>query len=585
MARSVRTSPARLAAGLALLALAGCRRAPVPGPSPALVEPPGPPAAEVRAAVQGVFAAGRLEGLTWPDLTAVLPALEALYAAEPDGLFWFAGDKPYSDLAAAVLTLGKAEEEGLEPKDYDAPMLASEWRAKSAASASPRDRALFDVTLSVAALRYLTALHQGRVDPRSVGFDYDVSQKRLDVAAALRSARGAGGLQRAAEAAEPRFPVYHRLLKALADYRAIAAAGEPPAVPPLEAKQKKVEPGKPWAGATALAARLRALGDLPADAALPGAAADGTPLYAGELVEAVKRFQDRHLLEPDGVIGATTIKALDVPVAKRVRQIELALERERWLPDMVKQRLVFVNVCLFRLWGYDPDQPDDPLRMNVVVGKSLGHETPIFVDQMEYIIFRPYWNPPPSIVRNEIVPHARRDPGYLAAEDMEIVASGDERAPALPATPQNLDAVAKGTLYVRQRPGEKNSLGLAKFIFPNSENVYMHGTPAQSLFARARRDFSHGCIRLENPAALAAWVLRDDPAWTPERIQAAMKGERPTQVNLKHKLTVILFYDTAYVGNSGRVRFSEDYYGHDAKLEQALGAGAAARPLASGAAR
>jgi len=576
MARSLCRSSACLAIGLALVALAGCRRAARPGtgPSPAaLVEPPGPPVAEVQAAVQGVLNSGRLEGLTWPDVGGLLPALKALYAAEPDGLFWFAGDKPYPDLAAAVETLGKAEEEGLDPKDYDAPMLASEWRAKSAASASPSDRALFDVTLSVAALRYLSALHQGRVDPRSVGFDYDVSQKRLDAAAALRSARGAGGLLKAAEAAEPPFPVYHRLLKALADYRAIAAAGEPPAVPPLEGKQKKVEPGKPWPGATALAARLRALRDLPADAALPAPAPDGTPLYAGELVEAVKRFQDRHVLEPDGVIGASTIAALDVPVAKRVRQIELALERERWLPDLVKQPLVFVNVCLFRLWGYDPEHPDEPLRMNVVVGKSLGHETPIFVDQMEYIIFRPYWSPPPSIVKNEIVPHARRDPGYLAREEMEIVASGDERAPALPATPENLDAVASGRLYVRQRPGEKNALGLAKFIFPNSENIYMHGTPAQSLFTRARRDFSHGCIRLENPAALAAWVLRDDRAWTPERIQAAMKGERPTQVNLKHKLTVILFYDTAYVGNSGRVRFSEDYYGHDARLEQALRAG------------
>ena len=584
MARSLRRSPAGLAL-LALLALAGCRRAPRPGSSPVLVEPPGPPAPEVQAAVQGVLDAGRLEGLTWPDLTAVLPALKALYAAEPDGLFWFAGDTPYPDLAAAVETLGKAEEEGLEPRDYDAPKLASDWRARFGASASLRDRALFDVTLSVAALRYLSTLHEGRVDPRTVGFDYDVSHKRLDAAAALRSVRGAGGLEKAAEAAEPPFPVYHRLLKALADYRAIAAAGEPPTVPPLEAKQKKVEPGKPWAGATALAARLRALGDLPADATLPGAAPDGTPLYAGELVEGVKRFQDRHQLEPDGVIGATTIKALDVPVAKRVRQIELALERERWLPDMVKQTLVFVNVCLFRLWGYDPDHPDDPLRMNVVVGKSLGHETPIFVDQMEYIIFRPYWSPPPSIIKAEIVPHARRDPGYLAREDMEIVASGDEQAPALPATPENLDKIASGKLYLRQRPGEKNSLGLAKFIFPNSENVYMHGTPAHSLFARARRDFSHGCIRLENPAALAAWVLRDDPAWTPERIQAAMKADRPTQVNLKHKLTVILFYDTAYVGNSGRVRFSEDYYGHDAKLEQALGAGYSRRPITSGPAR
>jgi murein L,D-transpeptidase YcbB/YkuD len=156
---------------------------------------------------------------------------------------------------------------------------------------------------------------------------------------------------------------------------------------------------------------------------------------------------------------------------------------------------------------------------------------------------------------------------------MEIVASGDEGAPALAVTPENLDKVAAGKLFVRQKPGEKNSLGLAKFIFPNSENVYMHGTPAQSLFARARRDFSHGCIRLEDPPRLAEWVLRDQPEWTRERIDAAMSGERPTQVNLKQKLTVFLFYDTAYVDSKGTVYFADDYYGHDALLEKALAHG------------
>jgi murein L,D-transpeptidase YcbB/YkuD len=536
----------------------------------ALVEPPGPPAPEVNAVLDEVLRSGRHPWLTVPDIARGLPALQELYAAEPDGLFWFAGSAPYPDLAAAVATLGRAGEEGLDPKDYDAAKLAGEWKSAATPSASARDKTLFDLALSVVAMRYLSALHVGRVDPREVGFDYDVSHKQLDLALVLRQSRGAGGLEKAKQAAEPPFPVYHRLVKALSDYRAIAAAGEPPLVPALDKKQKKVVPGAAWEGATALAARLRALRDLPAEAALPPPAADGTPLYAGELVLAVKRFQERHLLEPDGVIGAGTIAALDVPVARRVRQIELALERERWLPEILKQPLVFVNVSLFRLWGYDPDKPDEPLRMNVVVGKSLGHATPVFVDQMEYIIFRPYWSPPPSIVKDEILPRARRDPGYLDREQMEIVASGDERAPALPATPANLDAVAAGRLYVRQKPGEKNSLGLAKFIFPNSENVYMHGTPAQSLFARARRDFSHGCIRLENPAALAQWVLRDDAAWTKERIAAAMNGDRPTQVNLKQKLTVILFYDTAYVGNSGRVRFSDDIYGHDAKLEAAL---------------
>jgi murein L,D-transpeptidase YcbB/YkuD len=156
---------------------------------------------------------------------------------------------------------------------------------------------------------------------------------------------------------------------------------------------------------------------------------------------------------------------------------------------------------------------------------------------------------------------------------VDIGPPADDAATALPGTPENLDAVAAGKLFVRQKPGEKNSLGLAKFIFPNADNVYMHGTPAQSLFARARRDFSHGCIRLEDPARLAGWVLRGSPEWTRERIENAMHGERPTQVNLKSKLAVFLFYDTAYVDSKGVVYFADDYYGHDARLEKALGHG------------
>jgi murein L,D-transpeptidase YcbB/YkuD len=535
------------------------------------VEPAGPPSPEVQAVLQGIVESARHPWLTWPEFVGV-PHLQALYAAEPDGLFWFAGEAAHPALAEALETIARCDAQGLKPADYDAAPLAARWETLKP-GASPTDRALFDVALTVSAMRLLQGAHWGRVDPRLVGFDYDVTTKLLDLATELRKARDGGGLAAAVAAAEPQFPVYRRLVKALADYRALAAAGEPAPVPALAPKQKKVEAGQPWAGVAALAGRLRTFGDLPADAPAPETAPDGVPLYAGALVDAVKSFQGRHALEPDGVIGPGTIEALNVPVATRVRQIELALERERWLPETRREPHVFVNVPLFRLWAYDPDRPDEPLRMNVVTGKSLGHATPIFVDQMEYVIFRPYWSPPPSIIRSEIVPKARRDPSYIDRQNMEIVASGDERAPALPATPENLDKVVAGKLFIRQKPGEKNSLGLAKFIFPNSENVYMHGTPAQSLFVRARRDFSHGCIRLEDPARLAEWVLRHQPEWTRERIDAAMKGERPTQVNLKEKLTVFLFYDTAYVDSKGVVHFADDYYGHDARLEKALSHG------------
>ena len=292
----------------------------------------------------------------------------------------------------------------------------------------------------------------------------------------------------------------------------------------------------------------------------------------GPLVDAVKRFQMRHGLDADGVIGRR-----HHPHRERVRwrsacvSSSSAMERERWLPDLSGHPNVFVNVALFRLWADDRVDAGraaaDERRGGEV---ALNHQTPIFVEQMEYVIFRPYWNPPRGIVRNEILPHARKDPAYLDKEELEIVADGSDDAVALPATDENLDAVADGKLTIRQRPGPKNALGLAKFIFPNDEAVYMHGSPAQKLFSRTRRDFSHGCIRLEDPARFAEWVLRDQPDWNSARIDAAMQGERPTRVSLKNKLTVVLFYNTAHVNSEGVAFFVDDIYGHDATLDAAL---------------
>ena len=537
------------------------------------VEPAGPPSPEVQAAIQGVIDAGRVP-LTYPDVPRLVPDLEALYAAEPDGLFWFAGDSAHPALAGAIEAIAQSDRMGINPADYDAELLAKKWESiRSGAGVAPADRALFDVTLSAVSMRVLQSAHWGRVDPRLIGFDYDVTSKRLDLASQLRSARDAGGLPAAIAAVEPQFPVYRRLVKALADYRALAAAGEPEAVPDLAAKQKKVEPGKPWTGAAALAARLRAFGDLPEDAAAPAPAADGTPVYGGALVDALKRFQGRHALEADGVIGPGTITALNVPAAQRVRQIQLALERERWLPDTRKEPHVFVNVPLFRLWALRP-RPSRRPASHERGGRQDARPQDADLRRPDGV------RDLPALLEPAPEHHPLRDRAQGAARPLlhrapEHGDRGERRrdAPALPATPENLDKVVSGKLFVRQKPGEKNSLGLAKFIFPNSDNVYMHGTPAQSLFARARRDFSHGCIRLEDPARLAQWVLRDSPEWTPERIDAAMHGERPTQVNLKQKLTVFLFYDTAYVDSKGVVYFADDYYGHDAQLEKALAHG------------
>ncbi len=273
------------------------------------------------------------------------------------------------------------------------------------------------------------------------------------------------------------------------------------------------------------------------------------------------------------MIGRGTLAALNVPLERRVQQLEQALERLRWLPaDLGEHAFVGINIPLFRLWVWDPTTPDRiPVSMGVVVGRALNTRTPVIAEDMRYLIFRPYWNVPRSILRNELLPVLRRDPGYLQRTDMEIVRGQSDEAQPVAATDENLALLEQGQLRLRQRPGPKNSLGRVKFIFPNDENVYLHDTPARSLFGRARRDFSHGCVRLEDAAALAQWALRDQPDWTRERIEAAMEGKTSLRVDLAQPLPVILFYMTAMLLPSDpALHFAEDIYGHDARLARAL---------------
>jgi murein L,D-transpeptidase YcbB/YkuD len=228
---------------------------------------------------------------------------------------------------------------------------------------------------------------------------------------------------------------------------------------------------------------------------------------------------------------------------------------------------------MFRLWGWQtvPEDGKPEFEMGVIVGKALDTRTPVFLEEMRYLIFQPYWNVPKSILLGEVLPAIRKNPGYLDLQNMEIVDGQGDDAKPVAATPDNLDRLANGKLRVRQRPGPKNSLGQVKFMFPNDENVYLHSTPAQLLFGRARRDFSHGCVRVENPVALAKWVLRDQPDWTEEKIRAAMNGEPSKRVALTQPLRVVLFYVTAtFIPDDRAIHFAEDIYDQDARLDKAL---------------
>ena len=283
--------------------------------------------------------------------------------------------------------------------------------------------------------------------------------------------------------------------------------------------QLKLKPGQQNPAVPVLARRLAVTGDYTGTAER-----SRTTTYGAELQEAVKRFQRRHGLEPDGVISAATVAQLNVPVAQRIQQIALNLERWRWLPADLGERHILVNIPEFRLEVWDHGQV--PLSMRVVVGKK-DTPTPIFNDQMTHLVFAPYWNVPSDIVKKETVPHALRDPAFLERTNMEVLdKSGNVVDPA------SIDMEHAGAYRFRQRPGASNSLGLVKFMFPNQFNVYLHDTPADSLFARATRSFSHGCVRLEQPDKLAQYVLGDQPSWTPERIDQAMHGGQETTVKL-----------------------------------------------------
>lgn len=491
----------------------------------------------------------------------------------PTPLLWTdPAGRPTPDAREALALLRDAAADGLDPDDYGAAALTTraDVLARGPAPGSPppaaADIAAFDADLTEAMLTYFRHLHLGRVDPRAAGFQLTLPAEGHDFVQLLGDAIARKRVGETARELWPPLGRYRALRDALPKYRALAA--EEAAWPAWPAARKPVKPGDAWDGLPALHHRLVRLGDLPADAPAPA----GDAPYEGALVDGVLRFQQRHGLEPDGVIGRATHAALRVPIAWRARQIELALERLRWMPDLGPGRTVILNIPMFRLWALDAPDAAPALTMRAIVGRALKTTTPVFADEIQYLIFRPYWNIPRSILVNEVLPAVNRNPGYLARNDMEIVRGESDGSPAVAATAENLALLAAGRLRLRQRPGEQNALGRVKFVFPNDSSVYLHDTPARTLFARSRRDFSHGCVRLEEPAALATWALKDQPGWDEAAVLAAMEGAPSRRVDLAQAIQVILFYVTAMVfdADGGAVHFADDIYRHDVRLDRVL---------------
>jgi murein L,D-transpeptidase YcbB/YkuD len=420
--------------------------------------------------------------------------------------------------------------------------------------------ARLDAGLSIAAARFALALRRGRVSPEAVHATFKLPIDSFALDSTVLKLAATDRPNTLLTALEPQLLHYYLLIGALGRYRQLARDSALVALPPMP---RRLRPGDAYVGVPTLRRLLRLLGDDRDSLSAPII----DTLYAGSVVDAVRRFQLRQGFTADGVIGDSTRARMQHPFDQRIRQMELTLERWRWMPRRYTAPPIIVNIPAFRLYAFSGDQSDESslLRMNVVVGTAFKTETPVFAANMTYLVFSPYWDVTPTIALDEVKPAALKNPHYLDQNHMELVRGKEVLAPY----PENIEQIGKG-VRVRQTPGPHNALGGVKFLLPNDYQVYLHDTPTRSLFQRSRRDASHGCIRLGDPLALARFVLRDQPEWTEERIKAAMKSDTQERVDLKRPIPVLIAYGTAIARQNGEVYFYSDIYGHDRVLDRLL---------------
>jgi L,D-transpeptidase YcbB len=558
---------------LALLVVQGDSCAnPSPAQSTSTAQSAGPPqqlTPDTQAWLRSTIQTGNLADLRWPDFSDYTKLVQEFYESYGYALPWVRGMQATPQAQQVIAVLFQADQKGLNTEDYDASRWADRLAKLKPATAQPSeaDAARLDLALTVCVMRYISDLHIGKVNPKHFEFGFDIQAKKYDLPQFLKEdVVDAANVANILVQVEPPYPGYRRTIQALDTYLALAKKYDGKPLPPVT---KTVASGDSYAGVSQLAVLLRLLGDLPANADVP----PDSNVYQGPLVDAVRSFQNRHGRQPDGRISTQTLADLNVPLTTRVRQMQLTLERWRWLPLSYNAAPIVVNIPEFRLRAYDENFRIG-LEMNVVVGKAYDHSTPVFEDSMAYVVFRPYWNVPYSIAKSEMFSKIARAPDYLTTKGFEVVNSRQQPIASGPISSDDLAQLRAGKLFIRQLPGPKNSLGLVKFIFPNDYSVYMHDSPEQQLFSRSRRDFSHGCIRLERPADLAVWVLRNNPGWSAEKVRAAMSGNTNNQqVNLTRPVPVLIVYATVIVGADGTVRFYDDIYGHDAALEKVLDKG------------
>ncbi len=466
------------------------------------------------------------------------------------------------DLIRALEQVGQ---DGLQPADYHLGAIHAMLKEMEAEAYLPTDHkadqwARVDLLLTDAFLLLSSHLSGGRVNPETMHKDWIISGNRVDIMAALAAALDEGRIEPSLDRLRPAHKGYAGLRQALSRIGVIDRQGGWPSVP----AGPTLRPNERNARVPALRERLQKGGDL----VVADPPQDPERMDTA-LVESLKKFQVRHGLEPDGALGKRTLEELNISVQERVRQIELNLERWRWLPQQPGERYIAVNIADFSLMVVE--HQETVLTMRVVVGRP-ARRTPVFSSPMTYMVISPYWTVPPTIAIEDMLPKAKEDPGYFDSQSIKVYYGWDEGNAAVDPRQINWGLYSKGNFPFRlvQEPGSENALGHLKFMFPNRFSVYLHDTPNRKLFGKAQRDFSSGCIRVEDAVALAEYLLKDNPNWSAEKLRAAIKRNQQQIVTIAPSVPVHLLYMTAWLDANGEVQFRKDIYKRDAQLDQVL---------------
>ena len=491
------------------------------------------------------------------DEVETLTQLEAFYRGRGRAPLWVSEGGAGERAQRLAALLAAADQDALDPADYHAAAIDALLAATRADLLAE-----LELRLSVGVMRFASDLGEGRVTPHASDPKLFLRRDEVDKRSVIAAASEAPDLEAFVDRYRPQTARYDRLRAALADYRAMAAEGGWQTVP----AGATLKPGMVDPRVSQLRSRLILWGDLDTESS---SVPPGDDTYDQPMVAAVKRMQIRHGLEPDGIIGSKTLAAFNVPVERRIEQIVLNLERRRWMPDDLGRRHVFVNLSDFVLKVVDGERTVHDAR--VVVGKPY-HMTPVFSHEMTYLVLNPYWNVPPSIASEELLPKIKQDARYLEKRNFTLFSSWSSNAKVIDPLEVDWSRVNDRSFpyKLRQGPGDGNALGRVKFMFPNRFNVYLHDTPSKALFDKAQRSFSHGCIRVQFPDRFAEVVLTETPGWDHERIVETIDSGDRTIVTLSEPLPVHLSYLTAWVNKDGSVHFRDDIYGRDRKLADAL---------------